>query len=318
MHFPFIHLKIDIKAIDNIRLPLYTGSALRGLFGASFKKIICSDYNKECKKCLLKDSCAYSYIFETTVPQNSKIMKKYEHIPKPFVLSPPIIKGGIIQEKSIQAFNMTIIGRAIDFLPYFIYTLISLGKNGIGKDRSRFIIDNIKLINGISSNKIIYNDGDEKINFSRSDIDKDFIINKTNPFNNKDQISLNFLTPLKIVYNENYLQPEDLDFHNIIRVLLRRVYLLSIFHTKAQLNIDFSNLINKAEKIKKETAELYWYNIRRHSSRQKKFLNIGGIKGYALFKGDFQSFLQYLILGSYLNIGKGTTFGLGKYSIKAI
>ncbi|MDI7261613.1 MAG: CRISPR system precrRNA processing endoribonuclease RAMP protein Cas6, partial [Thermodesulfobacteriota bacterium] len=33
------------------------------------------------------------------------------------------------------------------------------------------------------------------------------------------------------------------------------------------------------------------------------------------FEGDFEPFMPFLLLGEFIHVGKGTSFGLGKYEI---
>ncbi len=312
---PFIHLKINIKALDRITLPLNPGSAIRGFFGFMFKKIVCSDYRKECSRCLLTHNCAYSYIFETPVPDKSEVMRKYEHVPKPFVLFPPLTQGGIINQNSETFFKLTIIGKAIDYLPYFVYTLINLGDHGIGRRRSKFEVKNIIHLNSIENDSVIYENGAEKINFDNSKIDNTMLDRYMEKLRGNSELVYYFLSPLRIIFDGSHLQPEAFEFHNIIRVLLRRIFLLSKFHTPRPLEIEFNELIEKSQAIKKLHSDLFWYNLRRHSSRQQRVINMGGIMGNAVFQGDFSPFLPYLVLGTYINMGKNTTFGLGKFDI---
>ena len=42
---------------------------------------------------------------------------------------------------------------------------------------------------------------------------------------------------------------------------------------------------------------------------------MGGFIGPITFEGDFEVFLPFLLPGEYLHVGKGTSFGLGKYEI---
>ena len=42
---------------------------------------------------------------------------------------------------------------------------------------------------------------------------------------------------------------------------------------------------------------------------------MGGFIGLVTFQGNFKEFLPFVNLGEYIHVGKGTSFGLGKYEI---
>ena len=47
-------------------LPHYKGSTFRGIFGQALKKVVCALKKQECKDCLLREKCVYSFVFEST------------------------------------------------------------------------------------------------------------------------------------------------------------------------------------------------------------------------------------------------------------
>ncbi len=44
-------------------------------------------------------------------------------------------------------------------------------------------------------------------------------------------------------------------------------------------------------------------------------MKMRGFLGEITFKGDLEKFLPFIMLGEYIHVGKGTSFGLGKYEI---
>ena len=65
-------------------------------------------------------------------------MRKYKAAPHPFIIEPPLERKRIYKPEEEFQFGLTLIGRAIDYLPYFIYTFEELGRMGIGKGKSGY------------------------------------------------------------------------------------------------------------------------------------------------------------------------------------
>ena len=126
-------------------------------------------------------------------------------------------------------------------------------------------------------------------------------------------LHLNFLTPIRLKY-DGHLSP-TLEFHILIRNLLRRISLLSYFHCGGELDLDFKGIIERSKDIKVKKENLSWFDWERYSNRQETKMMMGGLIGSIKFEGDFETFLPFLLLGEYVHVGKGTGFGLGKYEI---
>ena len=47
-------------------------------------------------------------------------------------------------------------------------------------------------------------------------------------------------------------------------------------------------------------------------------MSLGGVTGTVSYEGDISDFMLLLRLGEYVHVGKGTSFGLGKYEILEI
>ena len=139
-----------------------------------------------------------------------------------------------------------------------------------------------------------------------------------NPSNDEDgpatAAMLNFLTPTRIYYSGNLTS--DLEFHVLIRQLLRRISMLSYFHCGVDTSQwDFNGFINKAKDVTIKNKNLRWYNWQRYSARQEQKINMGGFVGNITYEGDLAPFLALLKAGETLHVGKGATFGLGRYEM---
>lgn len=329
-NFKIGKFKIIINPLEDIILPKYKGSTFRGGFGNSFRGIACINKKWDCKECLLKEKCIYSYIFETPLPRDSELQKKNSYVPHPFIIEPPLEHKELFKKDEFISFDLILIDKAIEYLPYFIFTFKEMGNKGIGKGRGKYFLERVEnypnnIEKSIRKNnskcnygtKLVY-DGKDKIFLDEYHIitEKD-IKEISNDFNGTGKITLEFLTPTRIKLHDKLIS--QLEFYIFVKNLLRRISALSYFHSSNPVELDYAELINTAEDIKISNSELYWYDWERYSSRQSSKMKLGGFKGRISFKetkrGLIKKYLPLIILGEYIHIGKGTSFGLGKYKI---
>lgn len=308
----FSSFLFNLQAEDKILLPPYKGSTFRGGFGHAFKKVVCAVREKDCDECLLKGRCIYSYVFETPPHEGAEILRKYDKAPHPFVIEPPLETKGAYNPGDTLAFNLILIGKAIDYLPYFIYTFEELGRIGIGKGKGRYALKEVSC-----EGKSIYDSVNRQL--------KTFPSNNSplSPLKlkgdekgvtpNSKLITLNFLTPTRIIVNGDLVV--DLEFHHLIRSLIRRISILSYFHDGKRLELDFKGMIQRAQDVIVKERDTHWHDWERYSARQDARMKMGGILGSVTFSGALSEFMPYLLLGEHLHVGKGTSFGLGRYEI---
>lgn len=313
--FRVARFELTLEARDRLRLPPYKGSVLRGGFGHVFRKVACIARGGECPPCVLKAVCPYAYIFETPPPSDSLILRKYPHAPHPFVIEPPLDAATIYEPGTSLTFGLVLIGKAIDYLPYFVYAFDQLGRIGLGMDRGTFRLAEVRGEAGSGEAgawRPIYS-GDRKIlsNGFLVHTGRDVVNAHEHDHSFSKEVTLQLLTPMRLRFDEALVN--HLDFHVLIRNLLRRLSALSYFHCGHQLDLDFRGLIARAEQITTEKTELHWADWHRYSNRQKRKIQMGGLIGQVTYSGPLAEFLPLLRLGELVHIGKGTVFGLGKY-----
>ncbi|MCD6318133.1 CRISPR system precrRNA processing endoribonuclease RAMP protein Cas6 [Candidatus Aerophobetes bacterium] len=313
-NFRVAKFEFKIVAQDKLYLPEYKGSTFRGGFGNTLRKVVCITKNKECCTCLLKEKCIYSYIFETPPPKNTKILTKYPYAPHPFVIEPPLETKKEYQPGDEITFNLVLIGRVIDYLPYFIFTFDKLGKIGVGKNKVKYRLKEVESNSYFSGDKhLIFRGEDKTLYNSYHIVTKKDIIKQCEKYYSKRGIALKFITPTRIKYQEHLIK--GLEFHILIRNLLRRIAVLSYFHCDEEVKLDFAGLIERARRVKVKKSNLKWYDWDRYSTRQNTRMKMGGFIGDVSFKGDLKEFLPFVFLGQIIHVGKGTSFGLGSYKI---
>jgi hypothetical protein len=308
----FARYIFTLVAEERAILPAYKGSLLRGGFGVMLRRICCANKGTDCYECMLRNSCAYSYVFESSPPMDTRKLRKYRDIPRPFVIEPPEdIKMEYLPGDELS-FSIVLIGEGLRFLPYSVFAIGELAKTGLGENRSKFRMENVELkVKGIKHTIYSISDGvfrsiDAVVEYKEVESEAKKL--------DKGHIRVLFRTPTRIRFNNDLAY--GVEFHQLMRSLLHRLSSLAYFHCNEELGLDFEGFITQAREVANRHKDLQWLDISRYSSRKKQELKIGGFVGRIDYEGDLSVFLPLLTLGKYLHIGTATTFGLGRYDLE--
>lgn len=301
-----------IKPQKELVLPPYKGSTFRGGFGHAFRRTVCIERKEECAKCVLRHKCIYSYVFETPIVQKVQAgeQPKDEYVPHPFFIEPTLDEKQHYGINDRLNFHLILIGRAVDYIPYFIFAFEEMGRTGIGKNKGKYSLEKVISLN--DHGDILIYDGKSHFKDNFQVIDSADLIQDAAKLNH-NEITLRFLTPVRIKYKGKL--PRDINFEIVIRNLLRRLSRLAEVHCDEKWELDWKGLIEKAKEVKTVRSDLKWHDWERYSERQGTKMKMGGFLGEITFEGDLTEFIPFLVLGEYLHVGKGTVFGLGKYEI---
>jgi CRISPR/Cas system endoribonuclease Cas6 (RAMP superfamily) len=300
-----INQRIHLIAREQIIFPPFPGAAFRSAFGAALRRTCCTMKAQTCPNCMLNTSCVYAMVFETQAVHVQSSGYQLKDFPRPFVMTPQFpCESHILKNDSFYC-DLILMGRAIEYLPYFIYSFETIGKSGIGKNRGKYVISH--MID--QTNETIIFDGPTR-QFTGTPQKMD--ISKISMVNPGNVLKLTFLTPTRIKY-QNQLT-HALTFELLIKNLLRRLKLLAQM-TSIGWTPDFSFILDQAKQVQTIDSNLYWYDWHRYSVRQQRAMKLGGFMGDISFDGDFLSIMPLIEIGQYMHVGKACTFGLGKYRI---
>lgn len=300
---PVYQYQMLFSTTEQARLSAFPGSAWRGAFGHALKKAVCVVRDQPCASCMLKTSCAYSYIFETPPPESSAKMRKYNASPHPFVLQFPLHQPA----ENRYSLNIMVYGHGQRYFPYIVHAMQKAGQEGIGSRRQVFELNKITLLSDSDDALIIYKNGKLETQQHAQAISIPAM---------PKQIKIVIHTPIRIKQDGHNLNPQYFNFGAFFGNILRRISMLTYFHTDTPLEIDFAELMSRAKQINFSNKDLYWYDLKRYSSRQKTEMNMGGVLGsLEIDSQGLDDFWPYLWLGQWTHAGKATSMGLGHYSI---
>lgn len=304
-----LDLRLELQAESRVYLPAFAGSSFRGLLGWCLQAAACPR-RPPCRECREPDRCVYSYLFETSTSHAPAANHGSQEVPRPFVLEPPF--GGRALEPGARFhLGLRLFGEAIRYVAHFVYALEDMGRRGLGQDAARFRLVSAAQVGPDQRARLFYRDGRAEEEPQPWDLEE-----VAREGEDAARVEVRFLTPTRLVSRGRLL--EVVEFHHLVRALLRRLNLVRTVHGEGPLEVDFGALVRLAEEVRLEEERLEWFDWTRHSSRQERSVDMGGVVGTAVYEGPVGPFLPLLRAGEVLHVGKATTFGMGRFEVKTL
>ncbi|MBM4273114.1 MAG: CRISPR system precrRNA processing endoribonuclease RAMP protein Cas6 [Deltaproteobacteria bacterium] len=295
------HLRIQTLMV----LPPYKGAVFRGAFGNVFRRLACVAPKANCPSCILRQRCLYVAIFEPPAPTGYSDAAKFSQAPRPYVLNPPLTPRQVFHPDETLDFELVLIGPAISAIPYFIHILEDMGRRGLGSERGKYELQQVMVRQPGGAFPVYANATGALTAF----------VPESGPMarpedEQTNKVALEFLTPLRLKEKSDLVT--HLSFPLFFDTLSRRLSLLGTFYGNNIKIPDFSLFRARTEKVDISDNDLRWFDWERYSRRQDAVMKLGGLMGRVTLHGDLGPFIPYLRLAEQVNIGQGTTFGLGR------
>ena len=328
--FTFGVYRFHLRFRDPVSLPAFKGSALRGVFGEQLKSVACRLPLASCDLCPLRSECANLFLFATRVRPEHPEGGKSADFPRPYLFRTPFRTRRSFKPGESLTFDMVLIGVANNFLPHIISAFQEAGDVGIGqrmdalydsgighavrdgggevgKTRGRFRVTRVDALRENGAAQPVF-DGrtlsahDHLISFDRF----------AEHVPGRRRVTLRLETPLWLKVDGKPLRTAP-PFSMVIRNLAGRAMRLNQFcggsHTE-----EYHQLADLADEIRLVDSSLTWEEIPRNSRRSGR-VNLVGAVGTLTYEGDLAPYWPLLRLGEYINLGKETVFGCGRYRL---
>jgi hypothetical protein len=303
---PVARYRFSFRMEDDLRLPEYSGSLLRGNFGAALRRTACMTGLPECAPCPLYRTCPYPAIFETPAPE-AHSLQRFSQVPNPYVVEPPPIGTRHVPAGEILSFAMVLVGRALDQVPLIVYALQRVFSSGIGRLRVKGSLVDIAL-EGPDGAEPVWDGERSSLGTHERKLSIPFLPEI-------DAVTLKIVTPLRL-QNQGHRVPLDrLQPRTLFAALLRRTSLLFELHAALPGRAGDARRLAAAAASLVDERRLQWKDWTRFSSRQDQEMTLGGVIGEWTLSGDLGDLLPWFWLGQWLHVGKNATMGMGKYTL---
>jgi hypothetical protein len=249
-------------------------------------------------------------------------------------------------------FGLVLIGRAIDYLPFFLHAISEMAYRGLGAGRAAFDLKEVFLKGTRGERDRVYSSDDHRLSLparigdplseliaaklaeqtsgdggtpilesidnviatTLSQLSRPASQSVARAVDNHSSLTLRFLTPARIRVKDD-LQT-GLRFQLLVRSLLRRVSMLAAVHGSGRMQLDYRGLIERAGCARVVRSTLRWWDLERYTDRQDTKLRVGGLIGEVEYEGRvIEEFMPLIVAGELLGVGTGTSLGLGRYQI---
>jgi hypothetical protein len=203
---------------------------------------------------------------------------------------------------------MNLFGRGQRFFPYIIHAMHMAGQDGVGGNRQPFRLNRVDAIDFQGQPITVYQEAELR---SQPPLQSPPLPEMP------EKINITFHSPVRIKQDNKNLAAAHFSFGALFGSLLRRISMISYFHTDTPLETDFAGLTAAARNFQFSAQNLHWYDWTRYSSRQQTEMQMGGLLGtVSLNMQGLEDFWPYLWLGQWTHVGKGTSMGMGAYTIE--
>lgn len=305
---PIARYRFTFRMQENLRLPDYAGSLLRGQFGAALRRTACLTGAPVCKGCPLLATCPYPEIFETPPPAEHRL-QRFSQVPNPYVIEPPPLGTRAVPAGENLVFDIVLVGRALGRLALIVHAFQRALGHGLGRERARGALESLAVQSGERWTEI-WDSARGRIEEHEAQL----AIPDLSP---ACTATLYIETPLRLQHQGHPLPLARLTPRVLVTNLMRRATLLLELHNGNPPLLSETAakaLAHHAETLEDE-RRLRWQDWSRYSSRQKQEMTLGGALGEWTLKGDLAPLLPLLWLGQWLHAGKNATMGMGGYRL---
>jgi hypothetical protein len=309
---PMVRVRLDFDAVEPMRLPAYAGSAWRGLLGHSLRRTVCVTRQPTCRGCLLTATCPYSVFFESP-PPTAESAKRYTAVPHPFVLDPEVRPKRDLRAGEGIRLGINLVGPAVGLLPYLIQAMARAGERGLGSARARFALKRVLAEQGLGS-------GDWRGVYEPASSEYRRVAGEIPSLGSPPEgpLALDFLTPLRIKRHGRFVGAAEFSSEDLLRNLVARLSSLAELYGDHRHPREQGKPSRTANEVGLASSDLHWLDWTRYSSRQSTSMRMGGLVGKIRLAGPgLAAFWPALWLGQWTHVGKGTSFGLGKYRLRS-
>lgn len=362
-------LTFTIVSRQSLKLPRQTqANTLRGAFGNYFRRLVCVPSCDSTELCPLRESCPYKLIFEPSPPPSLYHLSKNQDLPRSFIFrfvgsnrglsrcQAPAAEdeldgtGGchdnfLVSKSTYEPgeklqFHVLLIGKAVEYLPYFVLSFREVGRSGLGLNRAQCQLEEVSADGRLGrsepcpesadtenettrecESESVYTLRDQILHAPRVPTVAEYVNRRERDLRHETKgstfLTVHFLSPTSLRFQGREIRNPE--FHHLFKRVRDRVNSLCTFYGPGSIDTDFKALGNHAERVATAWTSLRWVEQSRFSSRSRRRHELSGFIGKCIYdlsdlpSGVREELLRWLLAGELLHVGKHTVWGNGRF-----
>ena len=311
---PVAVYQLNFTACSPGSLPAASGSAWRGALGRQLRSAVCTTPALDCADCLLRRRCAFSLCFRPALSAGRSGRFAAQHATPPFALYPEMGPRRLAAGDP-AALELTLIGRQGALLPALLGALAKPRLDTGAGSALALQLDSaaVLLRAGDREGQTVWERGRWRDAPDRTDLQPpDWLLQQ-------ERLGIRFLSPVRIKHRGRMLDRAICAEVFLIN-LLRRLSLLSECWLQRELDVDGDQIAALGQSLREPPSEspapMRRWQGSRYSKAQQRSMPIDGLLGELVIDtAPIAHLLPLVWLGQWLHIGKGSSFGQGRYQV---
>lgn len=300
---PYIKLKFSLIFPEGAELVREKVSALRGGMGEMLLRQNCIG-GRDCMHCRFSDACIVYKTLYTRMERSPAFMQGENSVG---YLIECENSRTYFQPDSGFFFYLTLFGDNVASFSLYLQAFYQLGQVGLGKQNARYRIDEVRTTQG----NLIMRDNRVYVENYKTETVCDYVRRRQEELAIAGCANeLTFHSPLCLKYQGEFIR--EFRAEAIFPALFRRVMIMDYF---VREYIDHPDLGGtELPVIVEQSAAMR--TVPRFSARKGEKMYLQGIVGKMVFADIPDIYIPYLLAGELFHIGKNTSFGFGRYTLR--
>lgn len=274
-------------------------------FRHAFQSLACRSGRQACRDCHRCSSCPYHAVFGQELSVDAAALRRFQKPPLPFVFDFPAAADHAHGSEQLEC-GLILVGSAIRHLQDFIGALQAvIRSHDITAECGAVAISGLASIDQAGNAFQIPLTSGQAVVHELAVLDLHGILDMR-PLSDS-RVSLRFLTPWRLMRQGHLVREFRAD--TFLRALMRRVSSLMYYYCGWEMEADFKVCSDMAGMIALSAPEFGFCGGDGGAWGQ------AGITGSGVLLGDVTELLPFLLLGELLHLGKGASFGMGRFEL---